>query len=157
MTAVGVRDMGALRGRSLLFLGWGDVDVCAVGLLFCASPSRSLIAKPLSFLSHGAEGGHVCCDPPAILVSGTPSFLGGSDISGSRVEGRSVSVMSGLFEDCSAGRKEEKGHLCARRQCAHLRVAEGWEAKRKMVEMEGPAVRREAMMGDEVASVQGGR
>lgn len=56
--------------------------------------------------------------------------------------------MSGRFpEDCRRGRKEEKGHLCALRHCAQRngRVEEGWEAKRKMEEIEGAEVRRVAI------------
>ena len=66
---------------------------------------------------------------PAMLVSGTPAFLGGGGISGWRVCGRyAESVMRGRLEDCRAGRKEEKGHRCALRQWAHRRVDKGWEA-----------------------------
>ena len=86
---------------------------------------------------------------PAILVSGTPSFLGGG-ISGSSVCGRMVSVINGLFDDCRAGPKEEKGHRCARMQCAHRVLAVGWEAKRKMVETEGLADRRVAILQEGV-------
>lgn len=145
---MGVRDIGAFRGRSLLFLGVGAVTCCAprVGLLFCASLSRSLTALSLSFLSHGADGGHSCCFPPLVmLVSGTPSLRGGGGRFEARVVDRTVSVMRGRFEDCRTGRKDENGHLCAFKQCAHLRVDAGWEAKRKMVDIEGVVVRREAM------------
>ena len=82
--------MGAFRGRSLDFFGevFGVVEVCCcpavVGLLFCASPSRSLIPAALPFLSHGADGGHVVWSPVDMLVSGMPSFLGGG-MSGSSV------------------------------------------------------------------------
>ena len=154
--------MGAFRARSLDFLGvagfavdkvsaWLDVPAAVeddtVGLLFCASPSVSATAAPLSCLCfHGVDGGQVCCCCcwfPDMLVSGIPSFLGG--ISGSRVDVLAVSVISGRFDDCRAGRKEEKGHLCARRQCAHRLVAGGWEANRNIVANEGPVVRRVAM------------
>lgn len=62
----------------------------------------------LSFLSHGADGGHICECCPAMLVSGIPSFRGG-DISGSSVRGREVSVIKGRLEDWSLGVKEENG------------------------------------------------
>ena len=78
-----------------------------------------------------------------------PSFLGGG-ISGCKVCGRAVSVMRGGFEDWRRGRKEEKGHLCARRQCVHregfVALVIGWEAKRKIVCIEGPLVRRAVMI-----------
>ena len=157
-TAVGVRVIGALRGRSLLFFGLvGDgcggatTSACgascaaAVGLLFCASPSLSLTSLPLSFLSHGADGGQDVWLPELMLVSGVPSFLGGGGTSDPMVCGRHVSVIRGRLLDCRAGRKEEKGHLCALRQWAHRRVAAGWEAKRKMVLIDGPEVRMVAM------------
>jgi hypothetical protein len=55
-------------------------------------------------------------------------------------------VKSVLLEDCSRGLKEEKGHLCAFKQCVHRRVAAGCEENRKMVARDGAAVRRVAMM-----------
>lgn len=160
-----MRVMGALRGRSLDFRFGGAEEVCGVevdtsaapaaaadgvgmvGLLFCASPSLSTTSAPLSLrCCHGCDGGQdCCCSSLDMLVSGIPSFRGG--ISGSRVVGRAVSVIKGRFEDCRAGRKEEKGHLCARRHRAQRRVAGGWEAKRKIVANEGPVVRRAAMVG----------
>lgn len=81
-----------------------------------------------------------------MLVSGIPSFRGGGGTEEERVCGRAVSVISGRLEDCWAGRKEEKEHLCARKQRVHLLVAAGWEAKRNIVAIEGPLVRRVAMM-----------
>lgn len=109
-----MRVIGALRGRSFDFFGLEavvcdvvEVPAAAVGLLFCASPSRSLMFA-LSFLSHGADGGHVCDCWPAILVSGMPSFLGGG-ISGCNVRGREVSVISGRLDDCRTGVYEENG------------------------------------------------
>ena len=54
--------------------------------------------------------------------------------------------MSGRLEDCRTGRKEEKGQLCAFRQCAHRRVAAGWEAKRKMLAIDGADARRLAIL-----------
>ena len=154
--------MGAFRGRSLLFFGFvgegeGGAVVCCcavagcaapavVGLLFCASPSRSLtLLCPLSFRCQGAEGGHDCDWLSLMLVSGVPAFRGGG-ILGSRVCGRYAdSVMRGRFELCRAGRKEEKGHRCDLRQCAHRRVLAGCEAKRKM-EVMGVAVARRVAM-----------
>jgi len=145
----------------LLFLGFavavsGDTEGFAVvdavvdanvGLLFCASASVSLTFEPASFLSHGEVGGHVECWPLEMLVSVAPLFLGGGGISGPNVCGRYAdSVIKGRLDDCALGRKEEKGHRCALRQCAHLLVAAGCAANRKIVEIDGEAVRRLAMV-----------
>ncbi len=133
-TAVGVSVMGAFRGRSLDFRGVGDLAVAGaldvpaamddgtVGLLFCASPSLSAAPRPLSFrCCQGCDGGQDRCDcSPDMLVSGIPSFRGG--ISGCSVVGLTVSVINGRFDDWRTGRKEEKGHLCARSHRAHCLV-----------------------------------
>ena len=157
--------MGALRGRSLDFRGIAGegagaaVVVCGdgadVGRDSCAASSLSLL--PALCRSLGAGGGHFSSVPPpplpeVMLVSGPPAFRGGGGRSaGSRVCGRCAtdSVMSGRWgwEDWRRGRREEKGHLCARRQWTQRRVVAVAEdgpaaAKRKMAEMEGAAVRR---------------
>lgn len=73
----------------------------------------------------------------------------GGGISGSRVEGRAVSVIKGRFEDCCCGLKEEKAHLCARKQRKQRREDEAGggqlEANRRMLAMEGVALLRDAM------------
>ena len=55
--------------------------------------------------------------------------------------------MRGRFDDCKAGRKEEKGHRCALRQWAHLLLEAGWEAKRKMEDMGVEVARKVAILG----------
>lgn len=160
-TAFGDNVMGAFLGLNLLFFGlaaslfgivgrsalaWPAVEA-NVGLLFCASPSLSLTPEPPSFRSQGAVGGHVECWLEEMLVSGDPLFFGGG-ISGSSVCGRYAdSVIKGRFEDAALGLNDEKGHLCAFKQCAHLLDAAGCAVKRNMLEMAGPAVLRVVILG----------
>lgn len=160
--------IGAFRGLSLLFLGFAasvelvlvvEVVVCdpAVALLFCASSSPSAILGGLSFLCHGAVGGHVCCVLPEMLVSGDPLFFGGGNSEPS-VWGRCAdSVIKGRLEDAARDWKDVKGHRWALRQCAHRRVAAGCAVKRKMVEIEGADVLSEAMAVCGVQEVYDGR
>ena len=110
----------------------------------------------LSFLCHGAVGGHVCCEDPDILVSGVPLFLGGG-ISGLSVCGRYAdSVIKGRLDEAALDWKDVKGHRCALRQCAHRRVAAGCAVKRNMVDIEGADVLSEAMVACVLQEICGG-
>jgi hypothetical protein len=95
----GCNGMGAFLGRSFDFFAFcpagcavavdADADFdcfsvsdsASVGLLFCASPSRSL--TPCSCCRcQGALGGHFCdASAPAMLVSGIPVLRGGGGMS----------------------------------------------------------------------------
>lgn len=90
-------------------------------------------------------------------MSGVPLFFGGG-ISGPSVCGRNVdSVMSGRLDDAALGRKDEKGHRCALRHCAHRLVVAGCDEKRKMADIEGPAVLSVAIVVENHQAILVGR